>query len=50
MGWGGVGWGGVRVAIRLSLCAFFKRKLVGGGTSIPDWRVVEVQAVLVLKM
>ena len=27
------------VAIRMSWHAFFEKKIVGGGTSIPDWRV-----------
>ena len=27
------------VAIRMSWYAFFEKKIVGGGTSIPDWRV-----------
>ena len=30
------------VAIRMSWYAFFEKKVVGGGTSIPDWRVSEI--------
>ena len=33
------GGGGGGVAIRMSCYAFFEKKIVGGRTSIPDWRV-----------
>ena len=30
--------GGGGVAIRMPWYAFFEKKIVGGGTSIPDWK------------